>query len=223
MYKVLLYTHSLMFTIYLVHSLMFTIYLVHLLIKLILMVSKNKNYETYRAKTKVILEMIVPTLMVATGLGLLFQGPYLQSTWMYVKIGVMLLAVGIGVVGFKKQNIPMSFLCFGLLIYVLMLGYRKDITLAKNTEPVVVGKADDNASGVEKGKLVYQELNCRMCHGEDGALMLAGAINLQKSDKDDDYLKNNILNGKNSMPAYKGRISDEQLNDLVTYVKSMRK
>jgi cytochrome c6 len=33
-------------------------------------------------------------------------------------------------------------------------------------------------------------------------------------------VKNQIINGKNAMPAFGGRLSDEQIDDVATYVLS---
>jgi mono/diheme cytochrome c family protein len=68
---------------------------------------------------------------------------------------------------------------------------------------------------------------CAMCHGADGSGKAAmgtknlGSADIQKmSDAD---LTGAITNGKGKMPAYKGKLSDAQIKDLVAYVRTLKK
>jgi len=68
---------------------------------------------------------------------------------------------------------------------------------------------------------------CAMCHGADGAGKPAmgtkdlGSADIQKmSDAD---LTAAITNGKGKMPAYKGKLTDAQVTDLVKYIRSLKK
>ena len=68
---------------------------------------------------------------------------------------------------------------------------------------------------------------CAMCHGADGAGKAAmgtkdlGSADIQKmSDAD---LTAAITNGKGKMPAYKGKLTDAQVSDLVKYIRSLKK
>ncbi len=68
---------------------------------------------------------------------------------------------------------------------------------------------------------------CAMCHGADGAGKAAmgtkdlGSADIQKmSDAD---LTGAITNGKGKMPAYKGKLTDAQISDLVKYVRTLKK
>src|ERR1700690_4484412 len=68
---------------------------------------------------------------------------------------------------------------------------------------------------------------CAMCHGADGAGKPAmgtkdlGSADIQKmSDAD---LTGAITNGKGKMPAYKGKLTDAQMGDLVKYVRTLKK
>jgi cytochrome c6 len=72
---------------------------------------------------------------------------------------------------------------------------------------------------------------CAMCHGADGA----GATPMGKSmglkdlgssaiqGMSDADLNAAITNGKGKMPAYKGKLTDAQINDLVTYIRTLKK
>jgi mono/diheme cytochrome c family protein len=74
---------------------------------------------------------------------------------------------------------------------------------------------------VDQGRDTYQDL-CSTCHGRD--MVNAGTLSfdLRKFPKDDfARFKSSVLNGKGSaMPAWAGKVSDEDLANLWAYVKS---
>ena len=72
---------------------------------------------------------------------------------------------------------------------------------------------------------------CAMCHGADGkgdtamgkkfGLKDLGSAEVQKmSDAD---LTGTITNGKDKMPAYKGKLTDAQISDVVKYIRTLKK
>lgn len=68
---------------------------------------------------------------------------------------------------------------------------------------------------------------CAMCHGADGSGKAAmgtkdlGSADIQKmSDAD---LTAAITNGKGKMPSYKGKLTDAQVKDLVSYIRTLKK
>ena len=80
--------------------------------------------------------------------------------------------------------------------------------------------AADSAADVYKSK-------CAACHGADGkgnAAMktkdLGGAEVQAMSDAD---LNGVITKGKKPMPGYEGKLTPDQINDLVKYVRSLKK
>ncbi|MDJ0595704.1 MAG: c-type cytochrome [Pleurocapsa sp. MO_226.B13] len=80
--------------------------------------------------------------------------------------------------------------------------------------------AGDAASGAK-----IFSANCAACHA-GGRNVINGAKTLQK-DALEKYEMNSIEaityqvhNGKNAMPAFKGRLSDAQIDDVATYVLS---
>jgi cytochrome c6 len=69
---------------------------------------------------------------------------------------------------------------------------------------------------------------CAMCHGPDGAGSAVGKSmnvpDLRSSvvqDKADAELAQFISNGKGGMPAFKSSLSDDQIQALATYVRSL--
>ena len=68
---------------------------------------------------------------------------------------------------------------------------------------------------------------CQMCHGADGsgnAKMKVESFSLPDTVKmSDDDLIAEVTNGKGKMPAYKGKLSDDQIKGLVAYVRTLQK
>ena len=75
---------------------------------------------------------------------------------------------------------------------------------------------------VATGEAIYLK-KCARCHGADGTKGRSGAANLQLSKMDNGMISQIIQNGKKPMPAYKSKLTDEEISDLVAYVKSLRK
>jgi cytochrome c6 len=83
-------------------------------------------------------------------------------------------------------------------------------------------RAQDDAPGVFKAK-------CAGCHGADGSgntsvgkslkLRDLGSADVQKQTDAD--LIAIITNGKSPMPAYKGKLTDAQIKQLVAYVRDL--
>lgn len=67
------------------------------------------------------------------------------------------------------------------------------------------------------------EKKCARCHGTDGAKTLFGIKSLQKSRMEDADIVQIIQNGKRIMPAYKTKLSTEEVNQLKDYIKTLRK
>jgi len=82
------------------------------------------------------------------------------------------------------------------------------------------------ASAAEDGKALYDS-KCAMCHGKDGAAkpMAKGSRNFS----DAEFQKANsaeqitalVEAGKNKMPAYKEKLSAEQIKAVAEYVKTL--
>jgi cytochrome c6 len=83
--------------------------------------------------------------------------------------------------------------------------------------------AADDAASLYKAK-------CAGCHGADGSGSAMGkklgahdfhSAEVQKMS--DDELKTAIAEGKGKMPGYKRSLSEQQIKDLVAYVRSLMK
>ena len=90
-------------------------------------------------------------------------------------------------------------------------------------EPPVRGPYDENAWGIGEGKRLYASFNCVGCHAYGG-----GGIGPDLMDDKWIYGANpqqiysTIIEGRpNGMPAFGGRIPDQQVWQIVAYVQSM--
>lgn len=66
---------------------------------------------------------------------------------------------------------------------------------------------------------------CAMCHGADGSKTTMGSKALNSADvqkMSDADLTAVIENGKGKMPAYKGKLTDAQIKDVVAYIKTLK-
>lgn len=85
-------------------------------------------------------------------------------------------------------------------------------------------RAQDEAAALYKS-------NCAACHGADGKgdtaigksqkLRDLGSEEVQK--QTDAQLTDITANGKGKMPAYKGKLTDDQIKQLVVFMRSLKK
>lgn len=64
---------------------------------------------------------------------------------------------------------------------------------------------------------------CSGCHGNNGALGMLGATNLQTSRLADKDLVITITKGRNKMPAWENTLSTKEIEGIVNYIRSLRK
>lgn len=72
---------------------------------------------------------------------------------------------------------------------------------------------------------------CAMCHGADGAGATATGKALKVRDlgsadvqgQTDAQLTDIVANGKDKMPAYKGKLTGDQIKGLVAYIRGLAK
>ncbi len=82
----------------------------------------------------------------------------------------------------------------------------------------------------ESGADIYKA-KCAMCHGASGAgdttigknlkIKDLGSAEVQKMS--DEEIANTISKGKNKMPAYDGKLTKEQINELVKFTRTLKK
>lgn len=90
--------------------------------------------------------------------------------------------------------------------------------------------AAGTASFAQDAAAIYKS-KCQMCHGADGMAdtpagksTKARPFNSPEVMKmSDDDLIAVTTNGRNKMPAYKGKLTDDQIKSLVAYIRTLQK
>ncbi len=97
----------------------------------------------------------------------------------------------------------------------------------------LIGSATSSATTAEPfdAAAIYNG-KCAKCHGRDGRSdtmrgRLTHSRDLTKSDwqndVSDERIFNSISNGKGKMPSFKKKLSDSDIDSLVSYVRRLRK
>ncbi|MNT80299.1 c-type cytochrome [Solitalea canadensis] len=75
---------------------------------------------------------------------------------------------------------------------------------------------------VPSGKELYTA-NCKRCHGEDGTKGLFGARNLREAELSDSAIVKQIRKGSGFMPSFRKKLNQEEMLQVMYYVKGLRK
>jgi cytochrome c6 len=92
-------------------------------------------------------------------------------------------------------------------------------------------QGDSSARRTNTPAAIYSR-KCASCHGKDGRAetvkgKLRSARNLTEpqwqDDVSDERIYNSIMNGRGKMPRYANKLSEADINSLVTYVRGLKK
>lgn len=78
------------------------------------------------------------------------------------------------------------------------------------------------AADTNKGAVIYAT-HCASCHGVSGISVMTGAPNFSQSEglmSSDGALLISIRNGKVAMPAYRGVLSDQDILNVIAYLRT---
>ena len=81
------------------------------------------------------------------------------------------------------------------------------------------------AADVFSGREVY-EMHCEACHGADGRSIEPGVPDFSNGDamfQPDSDLYSKIRSGTNTMPAYRGILTDAEVRNVIAYLRSLQK
>jgi cytochrome c6 len=78
------------------------------------------------------------------------------------------------------------------------------------------------SSPVPEGKSIFDRY-CVKCHGTDGTKGKWGAKNLQRSTLTEEDMIRIITNGKRIMPSWKSRLTEKNILQVISYIKSFKK
>jgi mono/diheme cytochrome c family protein len=142
----------------------------------------------------------------------------------------------------KSLVIFVTILIMGAVVLTSCGGSQSTPTVAAGDEPDVVpapyaGKTNpmaNNADAAAKGKLIY-DANCASCHGDTGkgdgsagASLNPKPADLKDTKEDPDALVYyRIAEGgmkpphNSAMPAWKDQLKEEEMWQLVTYIRSL--
>lgn len=87
-----------------------------------------------------------------------------------------------------------------------------------------VSGADDPYAGgdPQRGEQVFSNNGCGWCHEGMGRKAGRGP-QLMNTKRSDDFIATRIMNGKaGSMPAFGGNLDDQQLNDVIAFIHSIK-
>src|SRR5580692_2275932 len=84
--------------------------------------------------------------------------------------------------------------------------------------PVATVSAQD-AAKIEAGENVFNT-NCAICHG-DQLVSTGQTFDLRRlKDNERARFDNSVRNGRNQMPPWKGKLSDEEIDQLWHYIRA---
>ena len=81
------------------------------------------------------------------------------------------------------------------------------------------------ASNIIKGHVIYQK-NCIICHGNNGLSTMAGAANFNRGEgllKPDHVLMERVKKGNNACPSYFGILKEQQIFDVIAYIRTLQR
>lgn len=222
---------------------MFVMLLVIAMLVSVIMAFKNRgSKDKPTPKLLKISHMILGTFTLITGIYLMINAPDGRQPYIWVKLVAVIVAMVLGIVGGRKNSVPMTSIAMLLLGATLALAYSKpafltltpdglasddeiEAALSETENPPKPGKEIGESLEVRNmrlGKSLYYKYSCNTCHGDDGAFGFQGAKNLSESTVTDEEIGNMIRNGKGVMPAVEG-VKDAEVEMLIAYSKSFRK
>jgi cytochrome c oxidase subunit II len=151
----------------------------------------------------------------------------------------------------SQENIVSGFLAGAMPVFEGQLTQEEVgnliafIKTVKGVEKKVVAPVVDKAtlSPAERGKLIYQEKTCIGCHSLDGSKVVGPSFkglygSIRELDDgssvtaDDGYIQESIYEPQSKivkgfqrpspMPAFKGILTDEDVSDVIEYLKSLK-
>jgi len=92
------------------------------------------------------------------------------------------------------------------------------VVLGAALSPVSTVSAQD-AAKIEAGENVFNT-NCAICHG-DQLVSTGQTFDLRRlKDNERARFENSVRNGKNQMPPWKGKLTDEEIDQLWHYIRA---
>jgi mono/diheme cytochrome c family protein len=97
------------------------------------------------------------------------------------------------------------------------------LTAAVSTAAVLAFATDAQAGNPIAGKRIY-DANCVLCHGVDGQPRAPGTPNFVRRERmefPDTKLMTSLRNSKNLCPSWRSTLTDMDLSDVITYIRTL--
>jgi mono/diheme cytochrome c family protein len=200
-----------------IHIVVVQLFVLLYLVKIILLFA-NKDALLKFTKATRLLEMVVSTLFLVTGIWL-FVILGAIKTLQIVKLLLVFASIPLAVIGFKRMNKMLALLAFLMIVSAYGVSEMAKKKPYIPNKVIVQGNAD---AQTVLGTTTYIA-NCAMCHGQDGKKMYREAKDLSTSALDNASTQLFISNGsKGKMPAYGGILSEEKIAATAVYVMNLR-
>ena len=88
---------------------------------------------------------------------------------------------------------------------------------------LATGTGNVYAGDIDKGARLYAR-HCATCHGTDGVNIMPDAPNFAHSERllrPDVFILAAIKEGKNAMPAFQGMLKDDEILDVIAYLRTL--
>ncbi len=207
------------------HTLVVILFLLLYLVKLTLLLINKKDVLERVTKATRIPEMVISTLFLLTGIGLIAIAPIRVQPLLIIKIVLVLASIPLAVIGFRKSNKLLASLSVLLILGAYGMAEAHAGRMGESQEPldasVVTDASQSNYDQAAHGKALYAR-NCAACHGTGGDLAFAGAANLKETQLNAAGIQALVKNGVGKkMPAYPF-YSDADLAAVSAYVLSLK-
>lgn len=114
-------------TVKLTHYFFALVFVLSYLIKTVLFFASHETFVTYRKKSMPV-EMLASVVFLIAGIYMLVSsgGFGAMGVWFHIKFTLVIIAIPLGIVGFKKENRPMIVLSTILFFFILGLALTRD-------------------------------------------------------------------------------------------------
>ncbi|GAB2544726.1 c-type cytochrome [Rufibacter soli] len=224
------------------HILVVVLFLLLLLVKaFLLFFNRHDTLNKVRSSTKM-LDVVFGLLIFITGIFLALNYHGQLPNWLLIKVGLVLAAVPVAVVGIKKHNKVLTAVGILLFLYVYGVAETKSLKMrpdkgglaatspkeemqretpppAKANHPIIT---ELQGTQLENTKAIYTNL-CAACHGQDGQKGTGGATNLQTSTLTPASRQQVIANGRGLMPGFGSQLTEQEIEALALYSTLLKK
>ncbi len=125
---------------------------------------------------------------------------------------------------FPGKGLPI-YLVISVVLFLAMMStvliFGKESKKAE-AQPAAAASTAASTGDATNGKTVFTANGCGACHTlkDAGAAGMVGP-NLDEKKPAVDVIVDRVTNGKGAMPAFKGKLTDQQIQDVAAYIASV--